>query len=144
MRFGGDATLLSYGVKLDLRQPEAERLITALRAAAASGFPPSTPSSWTGSSQPSGSATTSSATPGSGPTCRWSGRPKPICSGSASRSSSWGGDCGKIVVHGHTVEDAPVVRRNRIGIDTGACWTGRLTCLVLDGTRAPLPAAPGR
>ncbi|MDX1541695.1 MAG: metallophosphoesterase family protein [Geminicoccaceae bacterium] len=39
---------------------------------------------------------------------------------------------GKVVVHGHTVESEPVVRHNRIGIDTGACWTGRLTCLVLE------------
>ena len=46
---------------------------------------------------------------------------------------SWEGSHGKIVVHGHTVEDAPVTRVNRIGIDTGACWTGRLTCLVLAG-----------
>ena len=42
-------------------------------------------------------------------------------------------DFGKIVVHGHTVTDEPVVRRNRIGIDTGAFASGRLTCLVLDG-----------
>ena len=34
MRFGGDATLLSYGVKLDLRQPEPERFDAARRAAA--------------------------------------------------------------------------------------------------------------
>ncbi|HEX6141490.1 MAG TPA: metallophosphoesterase family protein [Geminicoccaceae bacterium] len=39
---------------------------------------------------------------------------------------------GKVVVHGHTVENQPVVRHNRIGIDTGACWTGCLTCLVLE------------
>jgi serine/threonine protein phosphatase 1 len=45
----------------------------------------------------------------------------------------WRGDPGKVVVHGHTVEDRPVVRRNRIGIDTGAYTTGRLTCLVLEG-----------
>ena len=42
---------------------------------------------------------------------------------------------GKIVVHGHTPTHAPVVRRNRIGIDTGAYLTGRLTALVLEGTR---------
>jgi serine/threonine protein phosphatase 1 len=47
---------------------------------------------------------------------------------------SWAGEWGKIVVHGHTVEEAPVTRVNRIGIDTGACWTGKLTCLVLAGT----------
>lgn len=41
-------------------------------------------------------------------------------------------DFGKIVVHGHTVESEPTVRSNRIGIDTGACWTGSLTCLVLE------------
>lgn len=42
---------------------------------------------------------------------------------------------GKIIVHGHTPANAPQVRRNRIGIDTGAYLTGRLTALVLEGTR---------
>lgn len=43
---------------------------------------------------------------------------------------------GKIVVHGHTPETMPVVRSNRIGIDTGAVFTGRLTALKLrDGAR---------
>jgi serine/threonine protein phosphatase 1 len=41
-------------------------------------------------------------------------------------------ELGRVVVHGHTVESRPVIRRNRIGIDTGACWTGCLTCLVLE------------
>jgi serine/threonine protein phosphatase 1 len=41
-------------------------------------------------------------------------------------------DLGRVVVHGHTVESEPIVRSNRIGIDTGACWTGCLTCLVLE------------
>jgi serine/threonine protein phosphatase 1 len=40
---------------------------------------------------------------------------------------------GRIVVHGHTITNDPDVRPNRIGIDTGAFATGRLTCLVLDG-----------
>ncbi len=40
-------------------------------------------------------------------------------------------DLGVVVVHGHTVVDVPVVRGNRIGIDTGACWTGHLTAAVL-------------
>lgn len=44
----------------------------------------------------------------------------------------WRRDLGRIIVHGHTVEDHPIVRTNRIGIDTGACWTGCLTCLVLE------------
>jgi serine/threonine protein phosphatase 1 len=42
-------------------------------------------------------------------------------------------DFGKIVVHGHTITEAPEIRRNRIGIDTGAFASGRLTCLVLQG-----------
>jgi serine/threonine protein phosphatase 1 len=40
---------------------------------------------------------------------------------------------GKIVVHGHTITELPEVRRNRIGIDTGAFASGHLTCLVLEG-----------
>lgn len=47
---------------------------------------------------------------------------------------SWEEDLGAVVVHGHTISDLPEIRRNRIGIDTGAVFTGRLTCLVLDGT----------
>ncbi|MBC8013131.1 MAG: serine/threonine protein phosphatase [Methyloceanibacter sp.] len=42
----------------------------------------------------------------------------------------------KIVVHGHTPGKEPVTRPNRIGIDTGAVFTGRLTALRLqDGSR---------
>ena len=44
------------------------------------------------------------------------------------------GTFGRIVVHGHTITDAPEVRDNRIGIDTGAFATGQLTCLVLEGS----------
>ncbi len=45
-----------------------------------------------------------------------------------------GADFGKVVVHGHTPGPEPVERDNRIGIDTGAVYGGRLTALVLDGT----------
>jgi len=44
-----------------------------------------------------------------------------------------GADLGKIVVHGHSMSEKPVVRVNRIGIDTGACAGGKLTCLALEG-----------
>lgn len=50
-------------------------------------------------------------------------------------------DHGKIVVHGHTVTHRPEIRRNRIGIDTGAYATGRLTCLALEGTSRRFLAA---
>ncbi|MCC6983365.1 MAG: serine/threonine protein phosphatase [Bauldia sp.] len=39
-----------------------------------------------------------------------------------------------VIVHGHTPKEEPEVRPNRIDIDTGAFATGRLTCLVLEGT----------
>jgi serine/threonine protein phosphatase 1 len=42
-------------------------------------------------------------------------------------------DHGRIVVHGHTISEAPDQQPNRIGIDTGAFHTGHLTCVVLDG-----------
>ena len=40
-----------------------------------------------------------------------------------------------VVVHGHTISDAPEDRGCRIGIDTGAYASGRLTAVVLEGTR---------
>ncbi len=43
-------------------------------------------------------------------------------------------DHGKIVVHGHSVAAEPVVRPNRIGVDTGAFASGVLTAAALDGT----------
>lgn len=41
---------------------------------------------------------------------------------------------GPVVVHGHTISDEPEDRGNRIGIDTGAFMSGRLTALALEGT----------
>ena len=44
------------------------------------------------------------------------------------------GAFGKVVVHGHTPCTLPDQRVNRIGIDTGAVFTGRLTALKLGGS----------
>lgn len=41
-------------------------------------------------------------------------------------------DFGAIVVHGHSASPAPVIRTNRIGIDTGAGCGGKLTCAVFE------------
>jgi serine/threonine protein phosphatase 1 len=41
-------------------------------------------------------------------------------------------DFGAVVVHGHTPVKDPVVRHNRIAIDTGAVFGGKLTCVVLE------------
>jgi serine/threonine protein phosphatase 1 len=56
------------------------------------------------------------------------------------------GDHGRIIVHGHTVTEAVEERHNRIGIDTGAYASGRLTALGLEGSErwyltGALPAA---
>lgn len=48
-----------------------------------------------------------------------------------------------IVVHGHTITDEPDIRPNRIGIDTGAYHTDRLTALALEGTARWLIQADG-
>ena len=42
-------------------------------------------------------------------------------------------DFGKVVVHGHTPFRKQVLRANRISVDTGACYGGALTALVLEG-----------
>ena len=39
---------------------------------------------------------------------------------------------GKVIVHGHTVTPEPELLSNRIGIDTGAYSTGVLTCAVFE------------
>jgi serine/threonine protein phosphatase 1 len=45
---------------------------------------------------------------------------------------SWKHSHEAVVVHGHTPRQEPVVRLNRIGIDTGAVMGGVLTCAVLE------------
>jgi serine/threonine protein phosphatase 1 len=46
---------------------------------------------------------------------------------------AWPERHGRIVVHGHTPARTPELKANRIGIDTGAFVTGRLTALVAEG-----------
>jgi serine/threonine protein phosphatase 1 len=43
------------------------------------------------------------------------------------------GQLEKLVVHGHTVTDDVEVRRHRIGLDTGAYRTGKLTAMGFEG-----------
>ncbi|WBH17021.1 metallophosphoesterase family protein [Sphingomonas radiodurans] len=46
-----------------------------------------------------------------------------------------GGNHGMLVVHGHTITEEIDERDNRIGIDTGAYRSGRLTALGMEGDR---------
>ncbi len=45
---------------------------------------------------------------------------------------------GAVIVHGHTISDEAELLPNRIGIDTGAFHSGRLTGLVLEGSEQRL------
>jgi hypothetical protein len=49
---------------------------------------------------------------------------------------------GKIVVYGHTAHTKPRITEWGIGIDTGAVYGGRLTCLVLPDME--FVSVPGR
>jgi serine/threonine protein phosphatase 1 len=40
-------------------------------------------------------------------------------------------DFGKIVIFGHTPLEDPLIEKNKIGIDTGAVYGGKLTCVEL-------------
>ncbi len=134
LQFGGDATMLSYGVKVDLKAHDEQRL-QSVRDALSARLPASHRAFLEGLELAFGL--------GDYYFCHAGVRPG-VALGEQSEADllwirepflSWAGDAGKIIVHGHTVDEQPVVRRNRIGIDTGACWTGNLTALVLEGER---------
>jgi serine/threonine protein phosphatase 1 len=133
MRYGGDATLVSYGVKADPRLPEPERLETA-RLELRRRFPAEHGELLGGLDLAFGFGDYFFCHAGIRPEVPLERQSEADLLWIREPFLSWTGDCGKIVVHGHTVEELPVTRSNRIGIDTGACWTGRLTCLVLQGT----------
>ena len=48
-----------------------------------------------------------------------------------------------LVVHGHSITPAADVRTNRVGIDTGAFYSGRLTALAVAGASQRLITACG-
>jgi serine/threonine protein phosphatase 1 len=132
LRYGGDATIYSYGVRLPTEVPADERLIM-LRDRLRAALPPrhyaffsSLPLTYEIGDYLFVHA---GIDPG-----------KPLDRQTAT-DLLWIRDAfleaeedfGKIVVHGHSVTEAPEVRDNRIGIDTGACYTNALCCLVLQG-----------
>ena len=132
LRFGGKATFRSYGMSTeDLREADDEELLRMAAAAVPAedrdflagfekmarfgdyifvhaGLRPDMPLERQ-----------------TGQDCRWIREP----------FLSHGGDFGGMVVHGHTVTDEPELRPNRIGIDTGAFQSGKLTAIGLEGTQ---------
>lgn len=133
LRHGGEATLASYGVRIDPSLPENERLADVQRRFAKmvseehrrfldqldlafdlgdyyfchAGIRPTLP--------------LARQTPND---LLWIREP----------FLSWNGASSKVIVHGHTITEKPVVKHNRIGIDTGAFASEILTCLVLEGS----------
>ncbi len=133
LRFGGDATLLSYGVPLALDRPPEERLTEARDRLQAEV--PETHRRLLADLEltlPFGDYLFCHA--GIRPGVPLANQVEEDLIWIREPFLSWDGDAGKIIVHGHTVEDVPAIRRNRIGVDTGACYTGNLTCVVLEGT----------
>lgn len=52
-------------------------------------------------------------------------------------------DLGRLVVHGHTIREEPLVTPNRIAIDTGAYFTGRLTAVRIVPNGPPMLLSSG-
>ena len=46
-------------------------------------------------------------------------------------------DFDKKVVYGHVPYESPRIKPYRLGLDTGACKGGKLTCGILDGDKYP-------
>ena len=129
---GGDATLLSYGVRVDTRLPVGRRHVLA-SAALRESLPPEHLDFLQSLELMHVSGGYIFVHAGIRP-----GVPldeqnpmdlmwirKPFLEGR--------GPADYVVVHGHSMSSEPDVQRHRIGIDTGAYATGRLTCLVLEG-----------
>jgi serine/threonine protein phosphatase 1 len=131
LRFGGDATLYSYGVRLPSDVPREERL-SLLRDQLRQAVPPRHVAFLEGLAFSFVLGDYLFVHAGIDPE-------KPL-DRQTPADMLWirdafleaDADFGKVVVHGHSVVEVPEVRENRIGIDTGACYTNVLTCLVID------------
>lgn len=129
---GGQATLLSYGVATP-PGPRNVSYLKSLRQALAAALP--------GSHKAFFSGLVTQHVEGGYAFVHAGIRPGTALAEQREEDMLWGWDGfmdddrdhGKIIVHGHSFAPEPVVECNRIGIDTGAYATGRLTCLVLEG-----------
>ena len=133
LQFGGDATLLSYGIPLDPKLAPGQRLAKALERLMAR-VPPGHLTLLDRLETAFGLGDYFFCHAGIRPGVPLEQQREEDLYWIREPFLSWTGDNGKIVVHGHTIGEEPQLRRNRIGIDTGAYATGVLTCLVLEGT----------
>ncbi|WP_207481081.1 metallophosphoesterase family protein [Arenibaculum pallidiluteum] len=133
LRFGGRETLASYGIRIPPTERPDPALLEATSRALASALPPAHAAFLR--------HTRMSLTIGDYFFAHAGVRPSVPLSRQSPDDLLWirdeflkcDDDFGKIVVHGHTIAELPVIRANRIGIDTGAYATGHLTCLALEG-----------
>ena len=131
LRFGGRETLASYGIRLGAEIPDTAMLEAASRALGAA-LPPSHAAFLR--------HTRMSVAIGGYFFAHAGVRPSVPLDRQSPDDLLWirdeflksEADFGKVVVHGHSITELPVIRANRIGIDTGAYMTGHLTCLVLE------------
>jgi serine/threonine protein phosphatase 1 len=130
-KHGGDATLLSYGVRIDPTKAEEERFVEA-QVAMRLRVPEQHRRFLRGLELGFSIGDYFMVHAGVMPT-------KPLDQQSVEDLLwvrepflSHPGELPKVVIHGHTVETHPTERRHRIGIDTGACWTGKLSAVGLE------------
>ena len=144
LRYGGDATLLSYGVRVELRADDPER-VDEVRQKLAKLMPERHVVFLDNLELKFELGDYIFVHAGLRPGVALERQSEEDLIWIREPFLSYRGDFGKVVVHGHTAEDNVVIRNNRIGIDTGACWTGTLTCLVLEeGSHRILVAEPVR
>jgi|TARA_R100000149_G_C5871003_1_gene134984 serine/threonine protein phosphatase 1 len=134
LHYGGDATLKSYGVDVDLAKLDEKSIHRITRS-----FKKSLPDShlqfigMLNSSHTLGDYFFVHA--GIDPTNPIDGQREHDLLWIRDSFLSHEGLYEKVVVHGHSIIPEPEFRENRIGIDTGAFYSNVLTCLVLEGDR---------
>lgn len=130
-RFGGEATLLSYGIDpADLAGAAAEEWIAAARRR----IPPSHVAFLNALTRSFSVEGYFFAHAGIRPGTPLEDQSVDDLCWIRSEFLSDERDFGAVVVHGHTPTILPEFRHNRIDVDTGAYATDCLTCLVIDGT----------
>jgi serine/threonine protein phosphatase 1 len=132
MALGGDATLLSYGVRFPLALPAPARW-QALSAAFEARLPPAHRAFLDGLSWSHEAGDYLFVHAGLRPDRPLEAQDRHDLLWIREEFLTWRGPLAKIVVHGHTPTEKPSLAAHRIGIDTGAYATGVLTCLVLEG-----------
>lgn len=129
--YGGDATLLSYGVRMTAGKIGAERF-EDMRQQFEAALPPSHLEFLTGLQMMYECGDYLFVHAGVRPGVGFADQKPEDLMWIRDEFLDSRQDFGRVVVHGHSVTDAPDLRANRIGIDTGAYASNRLTCLILE------------